>query len=202
MRKIILAGLLCAVSHLAVAGDDLARFFHVKSYRAHFDQVVVDSDGRETQRASGDLWIQRPNKFRWDYAAPYEQHIVGDGKKVWIYDVGLEQVTVRSMAAALGDTPAVLLAGTGNLADTFIIKESPRATPEGMKWVQLKPKVKDSGFDRIRLGFGREHIARIELVDGFGQTTRIALSDYRANIKIEPAQFQFTPPAGVDVLEQ
>ncbi len=201
MRKLVFGLALLASSHV-FAADELTRFFRVKNYSAHFEQVVVDVSGKETQRSTGELWIQRPDKFHWNYAAPYEQHIVGDGKKVWVYDVGLEQVTVRLMAQALGDTPAALLSGTGDLADTFNIKELARTNPAGMDWVQLKPKSKDSGFDEIRLGFGERHLARVELVDGFGQTTRIRLSDYREDIKIEPSLFRFTPPAGVDVLEQ
>lgn len=192
-----------AYTGVAAASDDLTRFFTVvKSYSARFHQIVLDSDGRETQRSAGYLYIERPDKFRWEYDAPYEQHIVGDGNKVWVYDIGLEQVTVRPMSVALGDTPAALLAGKGELNQNFTVQDMARSRAGAKDWIRLKPKNKESGFDEIRLAFEHERLAVVELVDGFGQTTRILLSDYKENIKLDPAKFKFTPPAGVDVLEQ
>ena len=185
------------------AADALTRFFkEVKSYSARFEQVVVDEEGNVTQRSSGQLWIHRPNKFRWDYAAPYQQSIVGDGAKLWIHDVALEQVTVRALSDALGDTPAVLLAGTGSLSDSFIIQALPAAPGAALTWFTLQPKKKESGFEKIKLAFARNRLARLDLTDGFNQTTQITLSDYRENPRIDPFKFRFTPPAGTDVVEQ
>ncbi len=201
MRRFFL--LLLAIAPLAINAslDNLNHFFNeVRTYSANFDQVVIDESGHETQRSSGTMYIERPDKFRWDYTAPSEQHIVGDGSKIWIYDVGLEQVVVRSMGNALGDTPALLLAGRGRLHDVYEVKE---LRPKNMfEWVQLRPKKKDTGFEDIRLGFDRGVIRVVELIDSFGQTTRITLRDYRENARIDPAKFLFKPPAGVDIVEQ
>lgn len=201
MTRILIISLL-GFTQPAAAADALTRFFKdVKSYSARFEQVVVDQDKKVTQRSSGQLWIHRPNKFRWDYAAPYEQSIVGDGAKLWIYDVALEQVTVRALSNALGDTPAVLLAGKGSLNDSFSVKKIP-SDDASLTWFELRPKKKDSGFDEIRLAFARNRLARLELTDGFSQTTQITLSDYRENPRIDPFKFRFTPPPGTDVVEQ
>ena len=181
--------------------DNLTHFFNdVRTYSANFDQVVMDESGRPMQQSSGTMYIERPDKFRWDYSEPFEQHIIGDGRKIWIYDVGLEQVVVRSMANTLGDTPALLLAGRGRLNDVYDVKE---LRPKNMfEWVQLRPKKKDGGFEEIRIGFDKGVVRVLELVDGFGQTTRITLRDYRENRPIDPAKFIFKPPAGVDIVEQ
>ena len=185
----------------AASLDNLTHFFNeVRTYSASFEQVVMDESGHPMQQSSGTMYIERPDKFRWDYVAPYEQHIVGDGRKIWIYDVGLEQVVVRSMANTLGDTPALLLAGRGRLNEVYDVKE---LRPKNMfEWVQLRPKKKDGGFEDIRIGFDKGVVRVLELIDSFGQTTRITLRDYRENRQIDPAKFVFKPPAGVDVLEQ
>lgn len=198
---LLLTVVLAVVGFASAAVPVLDHFFNdVKTYSARFEQVVLDEARQPVQRSNGRLWIERPGRFRWDYAQPYEQHIVGDGKKVWVYDVALEQVTVRPMPVALGDTPAALLAGRGRLADNFEIDQLD--LPGDLQWVQLKPKKKEGGFDAIRLGFRGQHLAQIELADGFGQVTRIMLSDYRENIAIDPAKFRFEPPPGVDIIEQ
>lgn len=202
MKRLLLLALLCAVSPVhADAAASLARFFHdVRSYSAAFEQVVIDRDGHALQRSSGRLWVTRPGRFRWDYTQPYEQHIIGDGKKVWVYDVDLQQVTVRAMGRALGDTPALLLAGQGSLHEQFTIKDT--GAHDNLAWVQLEPHEKEAGFEQIQLGFRGTALHELRLMDSFGQTTRITLSDVRENVHVDPARFRFTPPPGVDVLQQ
>ena len=186
----------------ANALDDLQRFFtEISTFEAEFDQVILDEDFVTLEESSGRVTIVRPNKFRWDYAAPLEQQIIGDGAKVWIYDIDLEQVTVRNMAAAMANTPAVLLAGRGELAETYDIRDL--GIHGALNWVRLSPKKSDdSSFDDIRLGFEQGQLRVLELVDGFGQTTRITLRRINENPVINDAIFAFKPPAGVDVIAE
>jgi outer membrane lipoprotein carrier protein len=179
--------------------DSLRRFFsEVNSFSARFTQVVLDERLSPIQESSGTLWIERPNKFRWDYEKPYKQRIVADGERLWIYDVGLQQVSVRPLSGGLGDTPAMLLAGRGRLEDNFTIK--PLSAQNGIEWVQLSPRHKDSGYEDIRIGFAQGKLRVLEMVDGFGQVTRVTFQSSRENPRIEPNRFSFTPPEGVDVV--
>ena len=203
MKRVAVAVVLLALAAAAqaLAVDSLDRFFNkVNTVSARFDQVVLDEAMNPIQSSSGSLWIERPGKFRWVYELPFEQHIVGDGKQVWVYDVELRQVSVRRMVGALGNTPALLLAGKGRLADNFTLKDLGRQGR--LEWVQMIPKTNDGGFDDIRIGFEQGKIRTLEMVDGFGNTTRVTLRELRENRKIEAQRFQFTPPAGVDVIRE
>ena len=181
------------------AVDDLRRFFNeVNTFSARFSQVVLDERLSPIQESSGTLWIERPNKFRWDYEKPYKQQIVADGTRLWVYDVGLQQVSVRPLSGGLGDTPAMLLAGRGRLEDNFTIKAL--SAQNGIEWVQLSPRRKDSGYEDIRIGFAQGKLRALEMVDGFGQVTRVTLASPRENARIEATRFSFTPPEGVDVV--
>lgn len=202
-RGIVLLLVLVLVPALANAGpgadENLRRFFReVQSFQARFDQTVLDEAHHLIQESSGRLWIERPDRFRWEYDTPYQQHIVGDGKRIWVYDIELQQVTVRPMTGGLGDTPAVLLAGRGRLDDRFVVKDLGRQGR--LDWAQLIPKRKDGGFEDIRIGFEDGKIRVLEMIDGFGQTTRVTLRAARENARIEPEKFRFTPPADVDVV--
>src|SRR5690606_26842795 len=84
---------------------------NTRTVRAEFLQTVLDKSGNAIQRGGGTMQFERPGKFRWSYEKPYEQLIVGDGTRIWFYDRDLEQVTVRALDAALGSSPAALLAG-------------------------------------------------------------------------------------------
>ena len=196
---LFLAGFAQAANNPKSGTDSLRRFFNeVNSFSARFSHVVLDEKHSPIQESSGTLWIERPNKFRWDYDKPYKQQIVADGKRLWVYDVGLQQVTVRVLSNGLGDTPAMLLAGRGRLDDNFKIKAL--STQNDLEWVQLTPKHKDSGYEDIRIGFVKGKLHALEMVDGFGHVTRVTLESPRENIRIESTRFSFMPPEGVDVV--
>lgn len=194
------AGSAMAATNASKSGaDSLRQFFReVNSFSARFKQVVYDESHAPVQESSGTLWIERPNKFRWDYEKPYKQQIVADGKRLWVYDVALQQATVRELTGGLQDTPAMLLAGKGRLDDNFTIH--PLDATDKLAWVQLKPRRKDSGYDDIRIGFAQGKLRVIEMVDGFGHTTRVTLESPRENARIDASRFNFTPPEGVDVV--
>lgn len=203
MRRLFLLLLLTFTSLVAqaTATQDLHRFFNqVQRYSARFDQVTLDEAMNPIQESSGNLLIERPGKFRWNYTVPYEQLIVGDGKQVWVYDIELKQAAVRRMEGALGATPAILLSGKGALEGIFVIKDLGRQGE--LDWVQLTPKKNDGGFETIRIGFEKGKIRTLEMVDGFGQTTRVTLRDAKENVQISADKFSFKPPAGVDVITE
>jgi outer membrane lipoprotein carrier protein len=101
--------------------------------------------------AKGSFVFNRPGRFRWVYDKPVDQVIVGDGERVWIYDRGLAQVTVRKLARALGSTPAALLAGSTDVDAAFDLSEA--GAKDGIEWLEAKPKDREAGFERIRMGF-------------------------------------------------
>ncbi len=180
--------------------DRLHAFFTAQGgLRATFVQTVQDAAFDQPEISRGTLMLLRPNRFRWDYQEPYKQQIVADGRRLWLYDEDLAQVVVKPLDAALGDTPAMLLSGSGAIEDRFTLKELPERG-DGLAWVQLTPKQKDTGFEVVRLGFDAHDLRRMELVDGFGQVTRMRFDDVVRDPAIKPAAFRFVPPPGVDVI--
>lgn len=179
--------------------DELQAFVDgARNGRATFRQTVVSRSARVPQVSSGTFAFARPGKFRWSYEKPYEQLVVGDGAKVWVYDRDLNQVIVRELDAALGATPAALLAGDNALERNFALVDG--GTSDGLAWVEATPKSADSTFTRVRIGF-RDRLPRaMELVDAFGQTTRLAFDAFERNVAIPADQFRFVPPAGADVV--
>ncbi len=207
MRSLLIVVLL-ACSQLAAAdtGRDRLQAFvkQVQSLEALFTQTVRDPNGKVTQEASGQFRMQRPGRFRWHYQKPYEQLLVGDGNKLWIYDKDLQQVTVKEMRSAIGNTPALLLSGAVNLQDNFIIGDVPAVqapAADSLQWVELQPRDAEAGFSKLRLGFDGSVIKSMELFDNFGQTTLLRFHDSHINLPLDADNFRFKPPAGVDVIE-
>ncbi|HHC72089.1 MAG TPA: outer membrane lipoprotein chaperone LolA [Thiotrichales bacterium] len=188
-------------AHAGTAMEALRAFYSgVESLHARFQQTLLDDRGEVVQRASGELWMQRPGRFRWDYQDPYRQLIVGDGTRFWLYDEDLEQVTVKRMDAALGTTPAMVLSGRQPLEENFRIEEAGQRA--GVEWVALEPRRNDTDFALMRVGFLEGQLRELELEDRLGQVTRIRILDLERNPDLDPELFTFTPPAGVEVVEQ
>ena len=179
--------------------ERLREFFRsTQSLSANFHQVVRDAQKRKVQEVDGSMRLQRPGKFRWDYSKPFVQHIIGDGKKVWLYDPELNQVTVRDMDQALGSSPAALLAGGKDMEDNFLLTYQERG--DGLEWVLATPKGKDSGFERVAVGFKDGKLYAMALHDSFGHTTLIRFYDLQVNPQLPADSFKFTPPANADVV--
>ncbi len=187
----------------AFAADSVARvdayLGSLKTLSAEFVQVVQDKHGQVTERATGTLSISRPNRFRWDYREPYAQTIVADGKKLWLYDPDLEQVTVRLLEQGLGATPAMLLSGSGKVGDAFTA--GPVEQQKDWTWCRLVPKQNGSDFERVSLAFdARNELAAMELVDKLGQTTTIEFAQVKRGAALDDSLFRFVPPPGADVI--
>ena len=201
-----LGGLLaCLVAPMALAqgGDAVARVDRylatLKTLSANFSQVVRNRDGQVSDRASGTLSIARPDRFRWDYQKPYLQTIVADGKRLWLYDSDLQQVTVRALEQGLGSTPAMLLSGAGKVGDAFAAAGV--ETKGDWTWCRLTPQQDGSDFEQVSLAFTRGgELAAMELRDKLGQSTVIEFGAVKRNLPLDDQLFRFEPPPGADVI--
>ena len=199
MRFALLLLVIFSITAEASAIDRFKAFVRTtQSARANFEQKVYDRGGKLVQESKGSFVFLRPGRFRWVYAKPVDQLIVGDGERVWIYDRDLNQVTVRRISKALGSTPAALLAGSSDLDKAFELSDA--GERDGLEWLEAKPREKEAGFERIRMGFGVAGVQAMELIDNFGQTTLLRFSGLARNPKVDAAEFRFEPPKGADVL--
>ena len=177
------------------------RFFNeINTLEARFGQVVLDENLNAIDDGQGTVWIKRPGRFRWNYEPPEAQEIVGDGERVWLHDIALEQVTVRDQAQALGRTPAILLAGSGDLDRDYEIEDI--GTQGHVDWVNLIPEDPESGFTEVRIGFENSRLRLMELIDTLDQRTRISFIDLKENATVEDRIFEFVPPVGTDVIDE
>jgi outer membrane lipoprotein carrier protein len=202
MKKLLAAALFTFASFAASADavqtlQDFVR--DVKTGKAAFTQTVTSPDGAKKKVSSGSFEFSRPNRFRFSYAKPFEQVIVGDGAKVWIFDADLNQVSSRKLGAALGATPAALLAGA-SLDTDFTL--SPLPAKDGIDWAAATPKQKDGAFQSLHVGFRGKELAAVEITDSFGQRSLLNFTQWAANAVIASERFQFKVPPGADLIEQ
>ena len=207
---------LCGFAH-ADALDTLALFLKsTPKVSTHFVQAVsapkkpgADKDAAPKVKISkGSFEFIRPDRFRFDYTTPYPQSIVADGHTLWIHDIDLAQITSKSEAEALANTPASLIARSSDIADlskAFVLESQNNS--DGLEWVKATPRVSDGPIQFIRMGFKTTasgvQLSRLEMLDAFNQSSKLTFEDFQINPSSLNAQrFVFKPPAGVEVIKQ
>lgn len=202
MKKIILGVLLvCSGSVFSQTPAELlqAKLNAIRSMTADFNQVVT-AKKRQVSKSSGTMALERPGRFRWQTKSPMEQLVIADGQKMWVYDVDLEQVTVKKQEKGLGGTAALFLSGYDDTVtrDFDVVEKS-----EGKTFTfDLKSKSAKANFQRIKLIFIADSLTGLELHDQLGQTTLVKLNQIKSNPKLAAKLFQFKPPKGVDIVKQ
>jgi len=202
MKPFLLMALLCAqVWQLANANEVEERLNRaltsLDNFTADFKQTLIDDNKKIVQQSMGKVSIQRPGKFRWVYQKPYQQQIIADGKELWVYDVDLDQATVKPIDVGLSTAPIMVLMKKQRVESEFDVSELGKR--KLLYWIELKPKDKDMEFNRIYIGLDGDTVKAMDLRDSFGQSTRIVFENLHTNVIFNPKTFRFDPPAGVDV---
>ena len=212
MKKLTALLLIASCAFNARAGglESLESFVKsVKTGRADFTQVVTppsrDGQAPRIKTSTGTFEFSRPGQFRFVYRKPFEQTIVADGQTLWLYDVDLNQVTARKQDQVLNSTPAALIASASDLKAlqtdfTLTAEPAKDGVKDGIEWVSATPKSKDNQVQTVRIGFRAGVLAVLEILDSFGQKSRMNFTAFTANAPLDATTFQFKPPAGADVV--
>ena len=180
--------------------DELKKFVDgAQTLSADFKQVQSDEKGKVLSTSAGRMWLSRPGRFRWSYETPYQQLMVCDGKKLWLYDPDLAQVTVRPAGEALLGTPAALLSQRSSLSDQFTLEDG--GVDGKGRIVRLKPKSGDSDFKAIELTLNSGVPQRMKFLDQLGGSSTITFTKVLTGAKVDEALFRFTAPKGTEVIE-
>ena len=196
-----LASLLVVASTANAGGrDELTSFTKgLKGLDGTFTQQVFDANGKKKESSTGRVAMSAPRHFRWEYAKPFEQLIVADGKSVWVYDKDLAQVTKRAQGMEEQSSPLAALIDPTRLDHEFIVKEL--GANEGLEWIELRPRdPENASFESARLGFNDAGLARMRIVDPLGQRTELTFASWKRNPSFAKGTFSFAPPKGVDIV--
>ncbi|UYG06431.1 outer membrane lipoprotein chaperone LolA [Halomonas sp. M4R1S46] len=201
LAALALAALAPASALASEGADRLARMLEpVQTYVADFDQQILDSSGQRLQEASGQMWLSRPGRFRWEVEAPYEQIVVSDGEQVTLYDPDLQQATVQALDERVTHTPALLLSGSADeLTESYEVSRSQQGAAETFT---LLPKSSDTLFEELQLTFYGERLGFLQMTDSTGQRTAIEFDDVQQNVEVPDGRFRVDLPEGTDVIRE
>lgn len=179
------------------------RYASVQTATGRFQQTYR-APGME-QVESGVFWLKKPGLMRWEYNKPEEKLFIADGRECFLYVPEDRQVTVQPLSAAdLRSTPLAFLLGEGNISNNYSLAQESefRATSGNTLLIRLTPRKYEEmyAFLVLELDAATYEIRRVTLREQSGNTSEFVLSNIATNIKVEPKQFRFSPPRGVEVI--
>jgi outer membrane lipoprotein carrier protein len=200
LAALVLAALPASASLAEGSGQVLTDYLKgLDTLSADFEQVSFNAERTAMAESRGVFYLKRPGKFRWEYRKPGEQIILADGKRVYVYDVELEQVSHQDQAKALAGTPAMLLADSAPIDREFSVKDLP--SRDGLTWLELTPKAQDSEVQTIQIGFEGKELRSLIMEDAFGQVTRLLFSGAKRNPSLKDDLFKLQPTKATDILQ-
>lgn len=200
MTALLLASAVASAQESGAIGQLRSFMTTTPSARGDFEQISAGRGGRAKEVSSGTFAFTRPGKFRWEVRKPFEQLMVADGEQLYFYDRDLNQVVVKKLGEALGQTPAAVLFGSGDPERSFALRDLPER--DGLAWAELIPKARDAGLHRIAIGFRNGLPVQMEVLDAFERTTWFTFTAVVRSPKLAADTFRFAIPPGADVLRQ
>jgi len=193
---ILLTGPVYAQSE--AAADLRQRLDAMDTLAGAFTQTLLDEEGELLEESRGSFAMARPGKFDWHTLEPFEQRLISNRDKIWVYDPDLEQVTVRQVDERMRQTPAVILSEDMQaLNESFTVT---RETRQALTFFVLTPKNNDDLFARLELGFDGQLLREIHIHDNLDQLSLFKLEDLTRNSELDQSRFEFQVPEGVDIL--
>jgi chaperone LolA len=190
------------VHQLARAVDN--HYNHLRSLQSDFTEIYR-GDGPDRVE-SGTLWLKKPRKMRWEYRSPSEKLFVSDGDLVWFYlpaERQLRKTTLRKLDDLR--SPIAFLLGKTKIENELqglskVVDQSP--TEAGNVLLRGVPKAMAGSVNEVQLEITpANQIVRIVLTGADSATTEFRFAGWKENVELSDAQFQFTPPRGVEIVE-
>jgi outer membrane lipoprotein carrier protein len=185
-----------------------ATFDTVRTLQADFTQIIINPMLGDPDTTRGKLYQQKPSTFAMRFSEPKNDRIVADGRYLWLY----------TPSSTPGQVIRTAIPGTGstgpNLIGQFVEKPRERydaryvradsGADGALDVVALTPRVTDLPYTAATLWIGRKDalVRRLEIVETSGQTRTIVLRNLVVNRPVASREFKFSPPAGLQVVDQ
>jgi outer membrane lipoprotein carrier protein len=211
--KIAVGVLVVCSSMMAAGADDRVakiasqvdkRYNSLQSFKADFVELYNGSGVNREE--SGTLTLKRPGRMRWDYRQPTQKLFLSDGKTAFFYVPGERQAR-KSDVKKLEDfrSPLRYLLGKTKLQKEFdglAIVEGVRPKREGNVVIGGVPKNMADRVSRVLFEISpANQIERIVIEEVDGATTEFQFKNIVENVKTSDAEFHFTAPPGVELIE-
>jgi outer membrane lipoprotein carrier protein len=201
----VFAGLASTGSAQELAQALQKHYDRVTDFSADFVHVYKGGVLRKQLTERGRMSVKKPGKMRWEYSAPERKVFVSDGTTLYFYLPADRQVVVSAVPPPdQGTTPALFLAGQGNLTRDFTASDVPHSpgSASGSRSMKLTPKTRQSEFEWLVLSLDADtlRLRGLESQDAQGGISSFLFTNLKENVGLADRDFTFAIPRGVDVV--
>ncbi|GMB94624.1 LolA-like outer membrane lipoprotein chaperone [Helicobacter heilmannii] len=151
------------------------------SLSAHFKQVVLGTTSSPLNPTyEGQILAKAPFFAKWNYTKPSPKEVYMQDKQVIIYEPRLLQATYTKLNKAL---------------DFFAILKKAKWQKDG----RYKAKINHTTY-YLTLKNGLPY--KLNYTDKMQSQVEIIFTQVKTNIPLASSLFQFTPPAGIEIIKQ
>ncbi len=186
-----------ATDAMTLLGKTAAAYSVGAADASPFTQIYTPAGFATAKRESGTVWVQAPQRLRFDYTAPE--------KKVFTYDAGEgrffspedKQVTIHKLSPdERARLPIVFLEKPEELARRYEI------SLEGGKTILLKPRASDSELAWLKLSIGGlGTVETLAYEDTSGNRTEFRFDGWKTEKARPEGDYRVAGPKGTRVVE-
>ncbi len=177
------------------------RYNRARTLQVHFEQTY-DTAQRGPKTESGELFLRKPGRMRWQYAQPAGKLFVSDGKYIFLYTPSNNRVE-RSRVKESDDMRAPLAFLLGKLDFDRDFKRFLTRLAGEDTWIVAEPRSDRAPFTKVEFRVSPRYEIRQLIVVGEGATTtEFRFAEEKLNPPLSDQMFRFQPPAGAEVVEE
>ncbi|MFP4315000.1 MAG: outer membrane lipoprotein chaperone LolA [Desulfovibrionales bacterium] len=178
------------------------RYESIDSFTTEFTQELTNASSREREVRQGQISFKQPRLIRWETTVPEAELLIVGPDTVWNYFPAEESVYTYPVEQIF-DSKTMLrfISGRANLEEDFFVES--QEMEEGFQKLKLVPRKPEPNLVLAYLWVDPETalLHQILLVDFFGNGNQLTFDDLELNIDLSEDLFSFSPPQGVEILE-
>jgi outer membrane lipoprotein carrier protein len=179
-----------------------------RTVRAAFEQTLSNPATGNTNVATGELTLARPNKMAVRFNNPAGDRVVVDGTNLWVYLPAAFPGQVLKQPARGGAGQSIDALGDllANPRSRYRVADAGAATVGGRatRAVLLTPKAEGSPLERAKVWVDDRDgaIRQLELTEATGGVRTWRMTTWEPNARLAADAFTFMVPPGVRVVDR
>jgi outer membrane lipoprotein carrier protein len=185
----------------ALARSLQQRYQGIRDFSANFTHSYRGGVLRTQTTESGTVAVKKPGLMRWVYTSPEKKEFVSDGNKIYSYLPQDKQVIVNDVPADQAATPALFLAGRGDISRDFTAAAADSPLP-GAVALKLTPRRSEPDYQYLIVAVDPAtlQIRALTTRDHQGGDSTLTFTNMKENRGLSDKDFAFRIPRGVDVI--
>ncbi|HEY6930054.1 MAG TPA: outer membrane lipoprotein chaperone LolA [Thermoanaerobaculia bacterium] len=172
-----------------------------RSHAARFVHTYTPAGFANAKKESGEIWVQSPQRLRFEYSSPEKKIFTYDGAEGRLYVPEDRQLTLQKFSEDQREKlPLLLLTDPERFSREYSVTQE-QASEAGDRLI-LKPREARPELAWLRITVARDGtVPQLAYEDASGNRTEFQFSSWRQQKARPEGDFRITGPAGTRILE-